>query len=212
MAQLSVKDAAKLARASYTPAGIISPRILHSCPDQDVQGHVLQGNILLLPGSNSIRDYLRFNLRPLNLGGTRLTMTQDGTDRGASGTMWHQGFLTYARILYDWLDGLNQTPDLIVGHSLGAAAAQILCRSYGCPTICFAAPRPKFVSGPIKHDSELLIINRGDDLVPDMPPSFSHMGKPWRPRPAKPRLFPAHAMKHYESILAEDNALPKTWG
>ncbi|WP_368185091.1 hypothetical protein [Aestuariibius sp. HNIBRBA575] len=212
MPSMSIKDAAILAEASYSPSGINSPRILHSCPDADVQGHFLDGDILLLPGSNSIRDYIRFNLRVLNLGNVKLALSGDKTEKGTSGTTWHQGFLSYSRVLTTWLSGLNKKPKLIIGHSLGAASAQILCRTYGAPAICFAAPRPKFIKGAVKHDEKLLIINRSDDLVPGMPPSFSHMGKIHLLSPAKKRRFPAHAMKHYRSILNETTSLPTRWG
>ena len=215
MPRMSLADAATLAEASYSTAGIRSPRVLASCPDRDVQGHMLDGSILLLPGSNSVKDYLRFNLRILNLGNKRLTLNEGQTEKGASGTIWHQGFLAYSRVLFDWLASINARPKLIIGHSLGAAAAQVLCRSYGVPTVAFAAPRPKFVKGPVKHDEKLLIINRIDDLVPNVPPGFTHMGRARRVAPQVRRAFPAHSMKHYRSILGEGPtaaALPGHWG
>lgn len=215
MIRISVKDAAVLAKASYAPSGIRNPDILNACPDDDVQAYFLSNGILLLPGSNSVKDYLRFNLRLLNLGNARLKLHDDATEKGASGTTWHQGFLSYSRVIFDWLNAIDREPNFIIGHSLGAAAAQILCRSYGCPTVAFAAPRPKHVNGHVKHDEKLLIINRSDDLVPSLPPSFSHMGRAISVTPTKRRIFPAHSMKRYIEVIkpaGSSTRLPSHWG
>lgn len=214
MNTLKLGDAAALADASYTPQRITSPKIDFSSKHPDVQAHLLSNGVLLLPGSNSVRDYLRYNLRPLRLGNTRLKLDDGGKEKGASGTFWHQGFLAYAREVYDWLDTNNIKPTAIVGHSLGAAAAQILCRSYGVPAIGFDAPRPKFSRSNIKHDKLCLLINRFDDPVPRLPPRFHHMAKPRILKPTRGSLFGSHKMRSYRPMLegaVDAGAIPAQW-
>lgn len=213
--QFSLEDAAKLAEASYKTSRITSPAVTHSCPHRDVQAHLLEGGILLLPGSNSVRDYLKFNLRPLRLGHARLKLSNEGRDNGASGTIWHQGFLAYSREVFNWLTHINQRPNFILGHSLGAAAAQILAKSYQVPAIGFAGPRPKFTNGRVKHDRKCLLVNRGDDPVPKLPTQFFHLAEVKKLNPKKDDFGLAHSMRHYREIVEEGinaNRLPKTWG
>ncbi len=214
MGHISLNDAATLAEASYDISRIQSPKVLKSCPHRDVQAYMLEDDILLLPGSNTVRDYLRYNLRPLRLGEARLRLKDGGKAKGASGTFWHQGFLAYAKVIYDWLDKENLKPATIIGHSLGAAAAQILSKSYAAPAIGFAAPRPKFVKGSIKHEELCLLINRNDDLVPTLPSGFHHMGKAKLLAPPPRNWFASHKMSSYKVTTAEaqqSGALPKSW-
>ncbi|MDX8351706.1 hypothetical protein [Cognatiyoonia sp. IB215182] len=214
MMKFPIEDAAKLAEASYSAQRITSPKVVHSCGHQDVQAHLLEGDILLLPGSNSVRDYLRYNLRPLRLGQQQFRMSDDKTEKGHSGTTWHQGFLAYSSVVFEWLKTLNIRPKYVIGHSLGAAATQILSKSYGAPGIGFAAPRPKFAKGPVKHHEKCLLINRVDDVVPKLPGAFNHMGRVRELAPTQQRPFPAHSMKHYREIVevGQDKALlPKHW-
>ena len=214
MAQFSLEDAAKLAEASYNSINIISPRVMRSCPHHDVQAHLLEGDILLLPGSNSVRDYLRYNLRPLLLGHKRLKLSDDSVAKGSSGTIWHQGFLAYAAVVADWLIKERVTPTFIIGHSLGAAAAQILTKSYGVPGIGFAAPRPRHTRGPIKNGKMCLIINRQDDVVPNLPGAFHHVGQVTALLPNPKHRFLAHKMSHYRDIVEAGQIagrLPTHW-
>lgn len=214
MMNFAIEDAAKLAEASYSTDRITSPRVMRSCPHDDVQAHVLEGDILLLPGSNSIRDYVRYNLRPIRLGHRRLKMSDDVTEKGASGTMWHQGFLAYSSVVFDWLKDIGITPKYVIGHSLGAAATQILSKSYGVPGLGFAAPRTKFVDGPVKHHKKCLLINRFDDIVPKVPTAFHHLGNVTELAVDPKRNFPAHSMRHYREIVdlgQQSGKLPSHW-
>lgn len=214
MMKFAIKDAAILAEASYSSHRITSPKVTHSCPHQDVQAHVLEGDILLLPGSNSVRDYLRYNLRPLRLGQRQYRMSDENTAKGHSGTTWHQGFLAYSVVVFEWLKTLNIRPKYVIGHSLGAAATQILSKSYAAPGIGFAAPRPKLAKGSVKHHEKCLLINRFDDVVPKLPGAFNHMGKVKELKTRQQRMFPAHSMKHYREIVdlgQASSVLPKHW-
>ena len=214
MALISLNDAASLAEASYEIDRIKSPKRIISCPHPDVQAHVMEGGILLLPGSNSVRDYLRYNLRPLRFGHKQLALKDGGTAKGASGTTWHQGFLAYSKVIYDWLDEQSIKPETIIGHSLGAAAAQILSKSYAAAAIGFAAPRPKLVNGPVKYDDLCLLINRNDDPVPKLPSGFHHMGVTKLLAPARAQWFSSHKMASYKITTAagqKAGVLPRSW-
>lgn len=210
-----LKDAATLADASYKAGRIVSPRVIKSLDHNDVQAHLLDGNILLLPGSNSVRDYVKFNLRPVWLGGQRFVLKHaTDSEKGASGTKWHQGFLRYSIEIFEWLKKENVKPNYIIGHSLGAAAAQILSKTYNTPAIGFAAPRPKWSKHGVVQDGRCLLVNRTDDPVPKVPSAYHHMGKTKLFRSVKHKSLFAHSMRHYINIIDEDidfKVLPETW-
>lgn len=213
--KIRIEDAAALADASYDVSRLTSPRIDLSCPHPDVQAYVLSTGVLLLPGSNSLRDYLRYNLRLLNLGSKRLKLVDTSHDKGASGTLWHQGFLAYSKVIYDWLGANNVAPEAIIGHSLGAAATQILSKSYAVTGIGFAAPRPKYARGNVQNAKHCLIANRSDDRVPSLPPRFHHMSAPRVLEPKQAQtLFISHKMSSYRDEIgrAQDKGvLPVSW-
>ena len=200
-----IKLAAKMAEASYQGRTLPSlAAALHKELDEDdVEALFLNGDILLIPGSNSLADYLKFNLRVLNIGGKRFRLKDDDTQAGASGTIWHQGFLRHAQKIYAWLEQERLRPKYIIGHSLGAAATQILVRTYGVPGIGFAAPRPRRSKGAIKFSNLCLCINRDDDAVCDLPGSFHHMGRVHRARAKRSVFGPDHSMKHYRRVIDE---------
>lgn len=208
--------AAKMAEASYRGRGSASlrPNIQSALDKDDVQALFLKQKILLIPGSNSVADYLKFNLRVLNIGGKRYRLNDTDTEQGASGTVWHQGFLRHAKVIFDWLSRENLRPDYIIGHSLGAAATQIMVRTYGVPGIGFAAPRPRRSRGQIKHSHLCLCLNRDDDHVCDLPSGFHHMGKVFRARAKRSVFGPDHGMKHYKKVVDEQQSarkLSKRW-
>ena len=211
-----LKDAATLAEASYKSTRIVKPAVIKSLDHNDVQAHLLKGNILLLPGSNSVRDYVKFNLRPLRLGDQRLVLKNaTASEKGASGTKWHQGFLRYSVEIFDWLQKEGVRPNYIIGHSLGAAAAQIMSKTYNTPAIGFAAPRPKWSKHGVVQDGRCLLVNRTDDPVPKVPSAYHHMGNTKLFKSVKHKSIFAHAMSHYVNIIKEDDKfkfLPETWG
>lgn len=200
-----IKLAAQMAEASYAGRnhGSLATALRKELDQDDVQALFLKGDILLIQGSNSVADYLKFNLRILNIGGKRFRLNDDDTEAGASGTIWHQGFLRHAQVIYAWLERERLRPKFIIGHSLGAAATQILVRTYGVPGIGFAAPRPRRSRGAIKHSDLCLCINRDDDAVCDLPTSFHHMGFVHRARAKRSVFGPDHSMKHYRRVVDE---------
>jgi pimeloyl-ACP methyl ester carboxylesterase len=214
MTSYKLTHAAILAKASYSAEGIVTPRIIKSLDHDDVQAYLLNGKILLLPGSNSVKDYFKYNLRPLRLGDEVLRLKDGKVERGASGTKWHQGFLRYSKFVFDWLKEEGVKPNYIIGHSLGAAAAQILSKTYNVPAIAFAAPRPKRSKNGVIHDGRCLIINRTDDPVAKAPDLYFHMGSPKLLKSVTDKAFWAHAMPRYVKIVDEGIAsddLPESW-
>lgn len=206
-------DAAVLAEASYKPHRIKSPKIIDSLDKNDVQAHLTENGLLLLPGSNSVLDYTRFNLRVFNVGGSKFRLDSKSTAPGASGTVWHQGFLKFSKTVFDWVG--NRKPKLIIGHSLGAAAAQILSMSWNKPAIGFAAPRPRKGGGHAAHNGKCLLICREDDVVCTMAPSFQHMGDARFLRPIRRNLGGDHSMKQYMKVLKKNagpDIVPTKWG
>jgi len=164
------------------------------------QAVMLKDGTLVIAGSNSAVDYLRYNFRPLGAGRKKMTVNAVDTARGTSGTVWHQGFLLHAREIQSWLVRINRTPKFIIGHSLGAATTQILCKGYGVPGIAFAAPRPcKARVSPIKS-SKCLAILRTDDIVAKVPTKFVHLAETIQLRPSV-WMGIKHKMTHYERIL-----------
>ncbi|WP_299045511.1 hypothetical protein [uncultured Tateyamaria sp.] len=206
-----IKLAAQMAEASYSGRtnASLAAAWRDDLNDHDVQAIFLKGDILLIPGSNSVMDYLRYNLRVLNIAGKKYRLSDADTEKGASGTVWHQGFLRHAKVIYDWLEREKYRPKYIIGHSLGAAATQILVRTYGVPGIGFASPRPRRSPGSIKHSSLCLCLNRDDDKVCDLPGSFHHLGRVHRARAKFSGLGPDHSMKHYRRVIDEQQLAGK---
>lgn len=216
MFRYPIKTAAQLAQASYSASThpSVAPEIHRTLNKGDVEAHLLKNGVLLIPGSNSVMDYLKFNLRVLNIGGKRYKISDGTTEKGHSGTVWHQGFLRHAKAIFDWIEEGGTRPKYIIGHSLGAAATQILSKSYGVAGIGFAAPRPRRARGPIKNDRLCLCINRDDDIVCGLPGKFHHMGKVVLCK-AKLSAFGAdHNMAHYRKVVDEAQAagtMPQNW-
>ncbi len=216
MHQYPIKTAAQLAEASYsaTQHPSVAPRVLRSLDDNDVQAHFLDNGILLIPGSNSVWDYLKFNLRVLNIGGKQYRVSDGTSQNGASGTLWHQGFLAHAKAIWDWMQAHDQKPVFVIGHSLGAAATQILTKSFAVPGIGFAAPRPRKHRGAVARGDLCLCVNRDDDLVCTLPGRFNHLGRVHRCRAAQSSFGPDHSMKHYRKVIDEQRQaglLPDLW-
>lgn len=212
MTRIRIRDAAILAQHCYKAQSITSPRIVDSLDKSGVQAHLTENGILLLPGSNSVLDYLHFNLRVFNVGHKKYRLADTATERGASGTRWHQGFLVFSRIVFDWVG--DRRPRLIIGHSLGAAATQILSKSYNVHGIGFASPRPKKGGGRVQNDSKCLSICRVDDTVCALAPNFSHLGQAKFLEPPENNWGLDHSMKNYRKILDENKGpdrVPESW-
>lgn len=202
--------AADLAEASYTGKthNIIGFQWKDSLSLDDVEAHLLKDNTLLITGSNSINDYIRYNLRVQRLGKKRLKLVN------VPGVSWHQGFLAHAKVVQDWLLENNYQPSFVIGHSLGAASAQILSAGYNIPAIAFAAPRPCRTASALTAAKRCLCVNRTDDRVCNLAGGFIHLGNVRSIRPRAPNPGMDHAMPHYKTAVNEGitaRKLPKVW-
>lgn len=209
-----VLQAADLAAASYRPQRQpeLRHRIVRSIDELDVQAHLLDNGLLLIPGSNSAGDYLRYNLRPLRVGGRQYRVRDAGTGT-ALGMSWHQGFLAHAMVIHERLRGT--TPRFIIGHSLGAAAAQVLALLWRIPAIGFAAPRLVAGGRPVSNERLCLCLWRDDDPVGTFPSRrFRQVGRSVALTETPGRGLFNHAMPHYRAALRDPRhrgRVPAVW-
>ncbi|MCR8548108.1 hypothetical protein M4578_09725 [Salipiger sp. P9] len=165
MAKLPVLTAADYIRDAY--AKDLGDRIHTSIDIRGVQAHYLKDGTLVIPGTNELSDWFDFNLQ---FGGTPMDGHGFEVVPGDSGTLWHGGFLEHAQIVYTFAKGLR--PKFIVGHSLGAASAQIVGASLSTPTIAFASPKTCKSRSQMPGEGWVMNICRIDDTVCHAPPAF----------------------------------------
>jgi len=198
MTTLKLVDAAQHVRATYANAN--AHQIIHSYNKDGVQACILKGGLLVIPGTNEKRDWWRFNFNVL---------------RGFSGSLWHDGFYNHARTVFNWAKPLK--PRFIVGHSLGAASAQIVGMSLGVPTIAFASPRPLKGRLVSTQGRWIININRRDDRVCGLPPlaaGFNHVGRADWIGPLRFNFGEDHRMGNYIGLLKQERVkrrLPPHW-
>mgnify|MGYP000170945226 CR=1 FL=1 len=198
-AGFSVHDAAELAEISYHPFNhqLTKSRIVKQIRQDHVSAYLLDDNVLLIPGSDSVWDYARYNLRPFRIGEKKYTLSSGETGKAVGG-FWHQGFLAHANIIFETLKATP--PRFIIGHSMGAASAQILSMMWDVPSIGFAAPRVFLGDANVPAKPLNLSIFRSDDVVGWLPSDkFSHAGKALELKIESG--FPRHKMRHYRSVL-----------
>lgn len=184
--------------------GKLGSRVLHKVDVAGVQAYYLKDGTLVIPGTNERSDWRAFNL-------------DIEPAKGDSGRFFHRGFLTHAQLVYMFAKPLK--PKCIIGHSLGAASAQIVGRNLKVPTIALASP--KVLSGAAKLPGEGWVANflRRDDMVCHMPPgigrrTYRHMGSRYWMAPEGIHTGGDHQVKHYMDILREERyatLIPKDW-
>ncbi len=210
----TVPQAANLAGASYSANtnSQIKPHIVKSLDDRDVQAYLLSSGLMLIPGSNSAWDYLRYNVRLLNVGGKKYKVKNGATGQ-EHGRIWHQGFLAHAMHIHDTFK--STPPKYIIGHSLGAAAAQVLSLIWGVPAIGFAAPRLYAGGNPVNNNRNCLCLWRGDDPVGSLPSDrFRHAGKSVKLGKSRSFGLLNHHMRHYVAAVTDPNhksVVPAVW-
>lgn len=208
-----LSSAADLAQASYDISGqtLIQQRLALSIDEEDVQAHLLDNGLLLIPGSNSVEDYVRYNFG-LRVGGKKYSVRDSSTGQ-AFGGRWHQGFLAHAMVIHRRLD--RRRPKFIIGHSLGAAAAQFLSLLWRVPAIGFAAPRLHTGGREVKNDRLCLCLWRKDDPVGSFPgDSFRHVGKSIRLDKNRTTGLLNHSVRHYKASMnnAHNRSIvPQVW-
>lgn len=205
---MRILDAAQLMERAYlAPHALPGPAVAFD--KRGVQAFLLPDRTVVVLGTNEASDWWRFNAR---VGLRRPRLPELRRRRGASGAVWHSGFLRHAEILYAWAKPLS--PRLFIGHSLGAAAVQIVGASLQVPAIAFAAPRTKKTEAQFPGEAHVLNICRTDDTVVGVPPGFRRIGNVafLKPRRINPGMD--HQMKHYIQLLrdpASSRQVPARW-
>lgn len=162
------------------------------------QAYLTKDKVLIIPGSDGLRDYTDFNLK---LGGASIAWSETSTELG--NTKWYRGFALHANDIVQQMK--TRRPKFVIGHSLGAAAAQILACYYRVPAIGFASPKPRKSTGSrLKYEHLVLNILRTDDKVTTLPPDrfgFKHIGTTMPLQPKTTNFGLDHSMKQYLQII-----------
>lgn len=209
MKSMSLMDAAGLARASYK-GGAHLPPVRKPINEGHVQAYLLNDLTLVIRGSDELADYTKTNLVT-----SKARISWPGMSTAAQNATWHKGFARHAQTIAQSLGSLK--PKFIIGHSLGAAVAQILGCVYGAPTIGFASPRPLSGKSPLKFEARILNVVRNDDLVCRVPPAtlgFRRVGNTEVMHPKKTNPGEDHSMKQYIKLLKvelADKKIVKRW-
>lgn len=198
MSKLNLLDAAKMIEQTYAKTN--DAEIERAIDVAGVQAVYLKNGTLVIPGTNELSDWFDFNL---NIGGTT-QLESHGFEvvPGDSGAMWHAGFLEHAQMVYMFAKGVQ--PKFIVGHSLGAASAQIVGMSLGVPTIAFASPQTCRTRQRLSNEGWVVNICRIDDAVCHLPPKllgFRTIGSRYWLKPDSLDADEDHKIHNYEELL-----------
>lgn len=189
---MDLNEAADLIQKAYD--GKLGARLAVALDLDGAQAALLTDATLVIPGTNERSDWGDFNL--------------DVTD-GDSGRVWHAGFMRHARIVYPFAKAGGAAR--VIGHSLGAASAQIVAASLGIPALCFASPRTLRGTTKFKGEHRILNLCRFDDAVCHLPFSFlkfRHLGKVHWIAPNEPQSKGSHRVGDYLRALARGTVKP----
>jgi len=209
MARMDLMRAAELAQDSYK-GGIRLPPVLMPIDVGHVEAFLLKDRTLVIPGSGELKDYTRSNLVT-----APAKISWPGISKAGANALWHKGFAKHAMIIAQALE--QHRPKFIVGHSLGAAAAQILGCVYGVPAIGFASPMPLRTAGRLANEHLILNVLRNDDFVCRVPPSslgFRRVGNTEVMMPRRLNIGEDHKMHNYISLMKlerRDRQIVKHW-
>lgn len=167
-----------------------------------VQAHFkAKYSTLVIEGTNEPADWFLFNMN--------LLISPDPT-QGDSGAWYHAGFYNHAQLVFSFAKPLADRIKLVVGHSLGAASAQIVGPSLKKRTLAFAAPKP-FLRGKPIRPKLVTVINREDDFVCRLPGGlfngalgYGHVGEVNWIRPSGVHFGEDHRIDKYIDLLEDD--------
>ena len=204
MRNMDLMDAAELVANSYKGQSHLPP-VRTAVKEGHVEAYLLSNNTLVIPGTNDFDDWTKSNLV---IGKQKVSWKLKG--KAGGNAIWHKGFAGHAQTISSKLGSAR--PTFIVGHSLGAAAAQILGCIYGIPAIGFASPMPR--QGSRKLASEHLVLNvvRNDDPVGRLPPKglgYRRVGNTEVMQPVTKEIGLRHAMEHYIDLMKIERRVGK---
>lgn len=169
--RLSIEHCANLVANSYAAVKHKKPvktveGVVASLDHRGAQALMLDYKVLVISGSNEVIDWIR-NLNVYNILGKKYKAKSQAKSK--TGAILHAGFNRYADLISRFAK--DHGARFIIGHSLGAATAQILGSWMGVPAVGFASPRVKLGPRKVQNESKVLNICRLDDLVTHVPPS-----------------------------------------
>ena len=216
--RLTIENCADLALKSYAAAkaikrGRTAQGVVAHLDRRGAQAMMLDHKVLLIPGSNELVDWMR-NVNVYNILGKRYKAKASAKSK--TGAVLHSGFNSHANLIGKFAK--EHDAQFVIGHSLGAATAQILGSWLGVPAVGFASPRVKLGSRRVKNESKILNICRLDDLVTHVPPSeigFRRLGKTMQLIAPETNPGLDHSMPNHIATLDFDtlgDALPRAWG
>lgn len=212
--KLTITECAELARDSYAASEGKMPSLVKTSFDKKrAQAVVTKNDILLIPGTNQLSDWFT-NFDVFDIIGKKFRAKDAAKSK--TGAMFHAGFWEHAMNLHGFAK--ENKVKFIIGHSLGAATAQILGVALNVPAVGFASPRVKKGKRKLKYENQILNICRADDLVTRVPPSeagFRRLGKTVRLVPPSVEKGLDHSMNDYLKALSFspfEGELPKSWG
>lgn len=198
MAKLDLTAAADLLR-DLRDRRLPGDAIRDTIDIRGAQATMLKDGTLLIPGTNEIMDWFDFNLQigPVPIDGHGFELVP-----GDSGTLYHGGFLEHAQLIYPFAKA--HQPKFILGHSLGAASAQIIGMSLRVPTIAFASPKTTKARGQLPGEGWVVNLCRIDDTVCHMPPrelGFRNLGSVYWMAPDVLDVDEDHSIEKYHLLL-----------
>ena len=207
--------------AAFNEAAQVMSQVYYDLPNapvknrvdnNGVQAYLLDDDTLVIPGSNEFTDWFEFNFDAINL--SRRETRGIGIRTGDSGKFdWHAGFLEHAQTVFAFANALR--PRRIIGHSLGAASAQIVGAFLMVPTIAFASPRP--LRHPEQPEGARFVLNlcRTDDSITHVPPrwwGFRHVGKVIWMNPVGTNVGEDHRIDEYIELINAAHVAPQLAG
>ncbi len=158
--------------------------------DKGVQAFALKDRTLVIPGTNELSDWTRYNLPAI----TWKTLGSNGQYK------FHAGFLKHAQMLLEF--ARDNRIKRITGHSLGAASSQLLAATSDVEALNFAAPKVVFGKWKVVHSKPIVNLNRKDDRVGKIPRWFyKHIGQTYWLNTKVINDGGDHKIKHYVSAM-----------
>ncbi len=190
-----------LKMAGHVERSYDQPELLpatHKIDTGDVRAYCLIDKTIVVPGTDQISDWWKFNLKTKAVEWEELPTTAPG----ASGALWHEGFLTHAKTIYKFAQETGGRR--IIGHSLGGASAQIAGASLNLPVVTFGSPAPKLWRSKFPGEHRVANITLSEDPVANLRilrwVGFRNLGETFElPVAKKPEV--QHSMKTYISIM-----------
>ena len=169
--------------------------------ENEAEAFALMDGTLVIPGSDSVQDYIRYNF---NYGILALREKLKNLFK-PKGIIYHKGFLAHSREIEGF--AVQNNIIRITGHSLGAASSQLLASRLGLKAINFAAPKVVRRGWFVEVEKGLIEnFNRKDDSVTRFPGwRWKHIGDTSILDTKVGHFGFDHQIKHYVTAMNIDH-------